>query len=68
MPLSRKKPRGRAFGKGADNPACHRSERPKSDPKNDANSLLRLLVDCEEYKALVGDYDPAKSFERKDES
>ena len=44
---SQNKPRGRAFGKGPDNPANHRSHQ----PKNNANSLVSLL---DENAEIVG--------------
>lgn len=56
--MNRNKPRGRPFAKGEDNPAKHRTHK----PRNDANSLARLLVDSEECKALEGGYDPANPF------
>lgn len=59
--MNRKKPRGRAFPTGADNPAYHRSERPKSN----ANSLRSLLDADGEITGVSETGDQAYSVEQE---
>ena len=58
----RKKPRGRAFGKGADNPAKYQSPKPKFD----LNSLAIPRYDDAEFKGVSEIDDQACSMEEED--
>jgi hypothetical protein len=60
MPMSRNKPRGRAFGSGPDNPSKLRS----FHPKNDVNSLASLLDENCEIKGVSEKGDQPNPFER----
>ena len=46
--MNRKKPRGRAFGRGADNPAKYQSQKPKID----LNSLASPVYEDADFKGV----------------
>ena len=57
--MNRKKPRGRAFGRGADNPAKYQSQKPKID----LNSLASPVYEDADFKGVSEMGDQANPFE-----